>query len=389
MNLLILDDKRINAKNVLIEMKISDYLELAKEIYETNEYQRSRVKSSSTVYSLLKDDLKIGCIIPPIVLALSNISAITFESAEAVLEHLKVNKKHLLILDGLQRTYQMMALEKEFKDANDETALDSFYKLKIRTEIYFGINKLGILYRMLTLNTGQTPMSLRHQVEILYSDYLKKTIEGITLLREVDDTRPAVIGEYKFKDVIDGFKSYMERNELPIERLDLLENIKGLEKLSKENQESDLFKDFINSYNKFVRKVNTISNCWEYNNKENPERLTGQAFGKDVLKIFNKSMSLAGYGAAIGKLKDYDLINSFEEVERLVENIKFNNVEKALANLLKILDDIRVRAPKIGNAQRMYFQYFFRELFNSKGDSFLVIDNAIDNAYQKYLSQTA
>ncbi len=135
MNLLILDNKRINAKNVLIEMEISDYLELAKEIYEKNEYQRSRVKSSSTVYSLLKDDLKIGCIIPPIVLALSNVSVITFKSAEVVLEHLKVNKEHLLILDGLQRTYQMMALEKEFKDTDDETALASFYALKIRTEI--------------------------------------------------------------------------------------------------------------------------------------------------------------------------------------------------------------------------------------------------------------
>ncbi len=241
---------------------------------------------------------------------------------------------------------------------------------------------------MLTLNTGQTPMSLRHQVEILYSDYLNQTIEGITLQREVDDTRPAVIGEYKFKDVIDGFKSYMERNELPIERLDLLENIKGLEKLSKENQESDLFKDFINSYNKFVNKVNVISNRWEYNNSENPESL-GKAFGTNVLKIFNKSMALAGYGAAIGKLKDYDLISSFKEVETLVERLIFNNVENALANLLKKLDDIRMRAPKIGNAQRMYFQYFFRELFNRNGDSFLVIDNAIDNAYQKYLSQTA
>lgn len=37
-------------------------------------------------------------------------------------------------------------------------------------EIYFKINRFGNLYRMLTLNTGQTPMSLRHQIEILYGN---------------------------------------------------------------------------------------------------------------------------------------------------------------------------------------------------------------------------
>lgn len=95
----------------------------------------------------------------------------------------------MIILDGLQRTYTILDLESELVKEHDDETLDRVLNNSIRVEIYLGINKIGILYRMLTLNTGQTPMSIRHQIEILYSDYLDKSINDITLLRETD-SRP-------------------------------------------------------------------------------------------------------------------------------------------------------------------------------------------------------
>lgn len=53
-------DKRIQALNVLIEMSIEDYHKVSQEIIKKNEFQRRRVKSSSSVYSLLKTDLMQG-----------------------------------------------------------------------------------------------------------------------------------------------------------------------------------------------------------------------------------------------------------------------------------------------------------------------------------------
>ena len=44
-------DGRINATNVLLDMSIKEYLSVARDIIKNNEFQRKRVKSSSTVYA--------------------------------------------------------------------------------------------------------------------------------------------------------------------------------------------------------------------------------------------------------------------------------------------------------------------------------------------------
>lgn len=124
----------------------------------------------------------------------------------------------MVILDGLQRSYTIKGLIEEM-EKNDDDDKQRVYSNKIRAEIYIGINKLGILYRMLTLNTGQTQMSTRHQIEIIYSDYVDTDIEGIRLLREVDDQSPRRQGEYKFQDVIEGFTSFIQRDYLTMERM--------------------------------------------------------------------------------------------------------------------------------------------------------------------------
>jgi len=388
----ILHDHRINSKNVAFEIKVEDYLEIAKNTIRRNPFQRRKVKASATIYSLLKKDLKRSCIIPPIVVAISspNVSesSITDTSiSDDILELIKENVDAFLILDGLQRTHTMIDLENDLIASDDQDLLETFYKHKIRLELYFGINKLGILYRMLTLNTGQTPMSLRHQIEILYSDYLTDGIEGVTLLKEVDDARATRTNEYNFRDIIEGFNSYLERNELPIDKLNLLENIKGLEKLAKENESADLFVSFVLTFHSFIQKVNEISGSWVLDSDE--IILSGQPFGKTIESIFKKSQVLTGFGAAIGRLKDVDIVDDIADIKSKIDHLEIEDANDAFINLLGKLDEIRNTAKKIGNAQRMFFQYFFRELFNEETDSYPFIDKAIDNAYQKYLSQVA
>jgi hypothetical protein len=63
-------DERISAINILIEISIRKYLDLIEEVIDKNEFQRKRVRSSKTVYALLKEDLKKGCVMPPLVIAL-------------------------------------------------------------------------------------------------------------------------------------------------------------------------------------------------------------------------------------------------------------------------------------------------------------------------------
>lgn len=384
-------DKKVKAFNLLFEIQMEEYLSIAENILKSNAFQRRRVKSSSTVYSLLKDDLKTGCIIPPIVLALSKNTKGIFDS-KLIEEHpekleslIREHQSNLIILDGLQRTYTIRDLFNSLRTAKDEITIEQISKFPIRIEVYVGIDKLGILYRMLTLNSGQTPMSLRHQIEILYSDYLEDDLGGIKLLLEADDKTPQKEGEYKFKDVIEGFNSYIDRDYLTIDRSDILENIKTLEKLSKENQETDLFKDFLFTYNNLVKKLITKSENWEYKDGLN---LSGQPFGKTAQKIFTKSQVMTGLGSAIGKLVDFQSINEIKEVNNILDDISIDNIEGAFNNLLTKLDKIRTVAKKIGNDQRMFFHFLFREIFNKKGEAYLNFNKAIDEAYLTYQSKT-
>ena len=193
-------DERIKANNILIKMSLEEYYDISKEILENNEFQRKRVKSSSSVYSLLKSDLEQGCLIPTIFLALEEDT--NDLTNDEIIKLIKLKRDKIVILDGLQRSYTICDLLKELKD--QPTLIDKVKKNRIRIELYTGINKIGILYRMLTLNTGQTPMSMRHQLEIIYSDYLNRNILGIKLIREVDEITPCNKGEYKFSDIIEG-----------------------------------------------------------------------------------------------------------------------------------------------------------------------------------------
>jgi len=382
-NVLKLYDERIDAWNYLIEIPISEYLAIARDITSQNEYQRRRIKSSHSVYSVLKDDILKGCVIPPVVLAFTGTAAV---ADDKIKDLLTAHKTELVILDGLQRTFTFLDLEHELKGELDGQRLKKLNEHKIRLEVYVGINRLAVLYRMLTLNTGQTPMTLRQQVEMLYLDYSKTAINGVHLIREVDEAAPTKLGEYSFKDIIEGFNSYLERNELPIDRFDLLERIKSLEKLSLENQKADLFANYLRAYHGFVEKIVNLSGAVAFT----AESLGTEwpPFGEDPLHIFAKPQTITGFGAALGKLKDFSLMNSFDEVVTATSTMTLGGeASVVLGDLLKKLEQIRNTSKKIGNAQRMFFHYFFRELYNPQGDSYLNVACATGNAFQKYLSQ--
>ena len=381
-------DNRIDSLNILIETSIEEYFNLSKNILENNEFQRRRVKSSSSVYSLLKTDLREGCVIPPIVLALSmEAKPKEEETDEKLVETINDNKEKLIILDGLQRTYTIRDLVNEINEKDDPDK-EKILKRKLRIEVYIGINKLGVLYRMLTLNTGQTPMSSRHQIEIIYSDYIQTGVEGITLLRETDGDTPNNPGEYKFRDIIEGFTSYLDRDYLTIDRTDILDNIKSLEKLSTENQENNLFVEFVKTYDKFVKKMVELADDWEFNEVDVEQKLSGQPFAKTALKIFNKSQVMTGFGSALGKLIDFGAITKPSDVDVLLNQLSDNNIRKALTSLILRMDSIRVVAKKIGNDQRMFFHFFFRELFDRKSDGFINLDNSINEAFKQYERKT-
>ena len=378
-------DSRINATNVLVEMNISEYEVLVKDVVQKNEFQRKRVRSSKTIYTLLKEDLLKECVIPPIVLALTNSEINLHQDDDDFWGMLIGNKNHLVILDGLQRTYTILELLNELRGKKDEVNLEKLKINKIRVEIYVGLNRLGILYRMLTLNTGQTPMSLRQQIEMLYLDYRSTSINGIDLIRESEGRTANGISQYNFRDVIEGFNAYLDRDELPIDKADVVENIKSLEKLSKENQSTELFDEYLKSLNAYIVKVDAL--CEQKEISEEYIQLNGNPFGKNVLQIFKKPQAMSGFGAAIGKLIDYSIVSSIDEVIIIIDKLMVDDVDEFLIEINNSLIWLKNNSKKIGNAQRTYFALFFRELFNKDVDAYLNLLNSSKAALRKYQAQ--
>ena len=382
-------DQRINSFNLYVETTFGEYLRYAKDLLKNNDLQRKRVKTSKTVYSLLKTDLLEGCIMPPLVLAIIGENKQLEDIKDDELQtYIEEHRDDVLILDGLQRTHTLILAENE---AVEKGIAEKFYGYKLRLEVYININKFGVLYRMLTLNTGQTPMSARHQMEMLYSDMLNTEIDGIKLITEVEGAAHADEREFVFKNTIEGFNSYMNRSELPMDRQEMLENIKMLEKMSGENVSGDIFKAFLESY---IKVFNVL--CKKAGNdviddqKLEEYDIVGAAFAKKVSKAFATSQSMTGYGSALGIMKDKKLIKDFNFLQKVILDIEKSNKDNDdewFMEFLKRMDLIKNRAKKIGNSQRMYLQYFYRELFNEETDSYANLLQATENAYRKYDSQ--
>lgn len=375
----ILEDNKVSAKSILIEISIKDYLGLAKKIYKKNNLQRRRVRSSKNVYSLLKADILQGCVMPPVVLA--------YTKPRGTLEHdinhaIHVDSEHFVLLDGLQRSLTLMEIEAE--TASQLEIQQAFLARIIRCEIYEGINKIGILYRMLTLNTGQTPMSVRHQVEIMYQDYLDVPVDGITLIREADSKRARQPNCYNFKDVIEGLNAYLDRSETPIDRGNILENISSLENLAKENDQRDVFNDFLVTWNKFISKI--VSFDLKYPNEgETGDGIedTSQdpkAWGATGQQIFKRAQAISGFGAAIGLLRDEDTSITFTTLD--IESLDVGaDGEEFMIEFNDLISTLNTRAKRIGNAQRLFFRQYFKMLFWNDSGAYLNLYRSAKEAF--------
>lgn len=395
----ILRDERIDAFNVSMEISIGEYLGFAKSIIDNNEFQRKKVIKSK-IKEILKDDLLRGCLIPPIVLATTS-SLVTelnasqdIDVSQSIIDK-AVENLEILIIDGLQRTYVMMELEEELskpisdfkvKEENIKK-LDVLYKHKFRAEVYLGLSRVGLLYRMITLNTGQTTMSTRHLMEILYFDYSRIGIDGIKLTTDKEETRVSdTLDEFNFKTVLDGFNSYLERDESLIEKTEILDNIKSLEVLNNEEGKKDLFKEFVLTFRDFLKVMKGNLDYWTFDATQVDEalKLNANPFGKTILDILKKSQVLTGFGAALGSIKEREECR-LGEINRTFQSIKVDggDWQYAIYQMLKHLDLIKEKSKKIGNDQRFYFRSFFKGLFDRDGEVFLNFNNASEYAYNR------
>lgn len=375
-----IEDGLLEARSLLLEMTISEYLNIGKDILSKNKYQRRRVQGGTAMYSLLFRDLLRKCTMPPLVLAFDdknkggNLNDKTpKEEVESIM-----SSENLLILDGLQRTYTMFSI---LEDSNvDEQKKEEYLAHIIRVEVYVGLTRTGILYRMLTLNSGQTPMSKRHQIEILYSRYKESDLGDIKFVCQADSDKKLGLDMYDFDDAIEGFNSFINGDESPIDKFEIREIVERMEKITNDDYQKEIFEDYIRTYNSFVHRIDRISNSWAFS-----DEVTWRPFGRNISQIFCKSQPMSAFGAAIGTLIQNESIKSLHDIQEKYDSVIVGNaINTTFYKLLSNLEEIRTRAPKIGVEQRFYLRLFFLKLFDPKGQENCNIFASVEKSFQQY-----
>lgn len=396
-------DSKVRGVNVSVEITIGDYWDVGKEIIDDNEFQRRRVSVKGKPYQLLQRDLIDGCVMPPIILALKQESSAKISQliTESISPDITTKledaigsafaEKKLLILDGLQRTFTIgeciLQLSQNF------SALEKFRSQKMRLEVYVGLNKMGILYRMLTLNTGQTPMSFRHQIEMLYGDYLDKNSlpAGIAVLREVDNSRARGAGKYKYADVVDMFYAFSTGKPESMDRQTLVGKLAELDFLEEYSSEDDDLQSLLLAYNSFIRKIEMLSGDWIFDSQrlrvQMPDVSVDRPFGRNVASIFERVQPMTAFGAECKRLIRQGQVDGLTDLPKLFDKMTFPvDATSSLDTLILILDEAAKKASKIGTAQREIFQYSFRALLNEDSDDFGNLSSCWVSGQQKFES---
>lgn len=141
-----------------------------------NKYQEQRYILKSNLYKKLEEDLKNGCIMPPITIAIQcpDLNEIKLKSNDDITLFIINNIDAGYVLDGIQR---LNTLKRIYED--NETVQSPIY-----LNILISDSKDKMLYRMVTLNNGQKPMSARHQIEVLADTIYDFEALNISILSE-------------------------------------------------------------------------------------------------------------------------------------------------------------------------------------------------------------
>jgi hypothetical protein len=205
-------DLRTSTPVVYAQLPVANYLEVVGDEFENFSIQRRR--ESHKAYQRLKLDIKAGALLPSITLAVKpdKVSGIRplFEAAErddtnlAALSESLGTAGNVDILDGLQRTYIMTDLKKE----GHEFVVGQ----KVLVEFWLESDLKKLIYRIIVLNAGQKPMSIRHQLELLFMSLktsVEQSIPGLEIYTERDNTRRNRPRKFPLSSIVSGYQAFI------------------------------------------------------------------------------------------------------------------------------------------------------------------------------------
>lgn len=287
------------------------------------EFQRS--KQNTKFYERLATDIGQGCVMPSLTIALVVNTVerdLNQETAERILSE---NIDNFFVLDGIQRVSTLESVHKKLEE-----------RFPYENPIYLNIlicNSFDLLlYRMITLNNGQKPMTARHQIEIIANsiyDFDSYTFGHST--EKNSKNRNAIRGAFKKSDLIKSYISFLSKS-VNIDNNKIIEQ-KMDEIIARKIIESDIpseehtFDSILNLVNKFCE------------NK----------YSKEWITLSNNII-----GFCVGARENYDYINS-------LTNEQINEYLDLFEAAFSYIDVSKV---KLGTVRRECVAFFISKISN-------------------------
>jgi hypothetical protein len=336
---------------------------------ENLEIQRDIIKGSKP-YKNLRTDLRLGCILPTIVLAISDIDESvtqkyagqegfinpTRDDLDQLCIALKdVQPSSVNIVDGLQRTNALRQVLSELDDG--ERA--KFLARSIRLEIWLNIPFYPLAYRMLLLNAGQRPMSMKHQIDILSTGLADdlSDLEGLEIIKVKDRKRRVKPGQFHLSVLAQAFQAWLQRSpnvdrtNLVVETMIVDEALESLGiDLAEEGEDNrDSFRQCV----EWMIKLDT-------------------RLGADHVKFFGNDTVILGFAAAIGFCHKNERLNGriTGAMHQLIENTDWSDANPmGIETFDQIRRGIDTKKFNVGEATRNLVFHSFREFILQEGAS--------------------
>lgn len=163
-------------------------------------FGEQRKMQGKKFYTRLRKDIIAGCIMPPITLAFVNsVQSKTWDNA-AITSFVNKNISEGYILDGMQRLSTL-------KEASTDTGFN--LKRPIHINIIIAERHDLLLYRMITLNNGQKPMTARHQIEMLTKVVIDLSDFSPQVVTEKETEGTKIHGAFRKSDIVEAYIAFL------------------------------------------------------------------------------------------------------------------------------------------------------------------------------------
>lgn len=167
-------------------------------------FDEQRKTQNAKFYGRLRADILKGCVMPPLTIAFVSKANAKLSDRMEIQQFIENNIADGYILDGMQRlnTLRSASTDEQFDRGR-----------KIYLNIIIAERHDLLLYRMITLNNGQKPMTPRHQIEILTEKLLNfENLSNIVIQTEKETEEEIKRGAFKLGDVAAAYTAFLANN---------------------------------------------------------------------------------------------------------------------------------------------------------------------------------